>query len=460
MPIKNLSDIRRVFTLNIGTVVFGILFIYIIISIILYITSSHVRSYQVTAGPLAKNQIYTGLAMYSEQVIKSDTAGYVDYYAQENSKVRKGGPVYGISSSKDKSAKVTLSGNSLQTVRDSMQSFTLNFDPGNFHSVYSLKYSVDGAFLNQSLANQETAGNGKSSDGTYYYANQAVSTAETDGVVVYATDGYENFNLKNLTPEALDEKSYHLESLKTNKQIRAGDNVYKLITSQNWSLIIPLTPSEAIHLEDKTSVRVKFLKDGVAQNASWSIIKKSGNTRYGKLEFTSGLTRYLDSRFISIELVTNTEVGLKIPVSAVVSKTFYTIPEEFATVGGDSQVAGFLKASTDKNGKITTTFVSTTLYEHKNHKYYVDDTDFHSGDIIVAAEGSASNRYIIGDTDTLEGVYSMNKGYAQFRKISIIDKNENYCIVKKGIDYGIAEFDNIVLDASKVKESQITAASK
>ena len=67
------------------------------------------------------------------------------------------------------------------------------------------------------------------------------------------------------------------------------------------------------------------------------------------------------------------------------------------------------------------------------------------------------DRYIIKDTDTLEGVYSMNKGYALFRKISIIDKNEEYCIVEKGTSFGLSQFDYIVLNSSKVKESDITA---
>ncbi len=458
MPIKSLSDIRRIFSLNIGTVVFGILFIYLIVSIFMYITAGHVKSYQVTAGPLAKNQTYTGLAVYTEQLMSADTSGYISYYAQENTKVRKGGAVYGISSAKTTTGNVTLSGNALSSVRDSMQSFSLGFDPGDFHSVYSLKYSIDGAYLNQSLEDQAAAGGTQAADGAFYYADQTVNTADTDGIVVYAMDGYEGFNLKNLSPGKLDEKSYHLTSLKTNQKVKAGDNICKIISSQNWSLLVPLTSKESMQLEDKTTVRVKFLKDGVSQNASLTILK-SGSDRYGKLDFTSGLTRYLDSRFIPIELVTNTEAGLKIPVSSVVSKTFYTIPEEFATLGGDSQEAGFLKQETDKSGNVSTTFVSTTLYEHKNGKYYIDAADFREGDIIVKSEGS-SDRYIVRDTDTLEGVYSMNKGYAQFRKIIILDKNENYCIVKKGVDYGIAEFDNIVLDASKVKESQITAASK
>ena len=63
LPKHNHSGIRRIFTLNIGTIVFGILFIYILISIFLYMTSTHVRSYRVTSGPLARNSVYTGVAL-------------------------------------------------------------------------------------------------------------------------------------------------------------------------------------------------------------------------------------------------------------------------------------------------------------------------------------------------------------------------------------------------------------
>ena len=55
----------------------------------------------------------------------------------------------------------------------------------------------------------------------------------------------------------------------------------------------------------------------------------------------------------------------------------------------------------------------------------------------------------------LEGVYCINKGYAVFRKVVIIDQNEEYCIVESGTTYGIAQFDNIVSDSSTVKEEEI-----
>ena len=85
----------------------------------------------------------------------------------------------------------------------------------------------------------------------------------------------------------------------------------------------------------------------------------------------------------------------------------------------------------------------------------MDESAFHEGDIIIR-DGS-TERYILRDRASMEGVYCMNKGYAVFRRINILDKNEDYCIVEKGTPYGIAQFDNIVENASSVKESQITA---
>ena len=446
------SGIRRIFTLNIGTIVFGILFIYILISIVLYVTATHVRSYRVTSGPLAKNSEYTGLAVYPENVITADAAGYVDYYAGDHARVKAGGVVYAISPTKLQDTSVEADAQTLRAIREDCEEFSQTFQTVNFHDVYSLRYLIEGELLNEDLKKRAMSGVHSTS---MTLGASTVCVAPSDGIVCYSTDGYENFNVNLLSEGAFDEKAYRMEHRRTGDQVKAGDTIYKLIDSEDWSLYIRLTPKQIVKLDNTSNVRVKFLKDGVTQNADFTIIESDDGQYYGRLDFSSGLVRYLDNRFIDIELVTNNEVGLKIPVSSIVTKQFFTIPEEYSTYGGNKKNIGFLKATTDRSGNATTKFVTPTIYDHANGKYYVDDSSFHEGDIIVR-DGS-TDRFIVRDRDSIEGVYSMNKGYAVFRKISILDKNEDYCIVEKGTPYGIAQFDNIVENAASVKESQITA---
>lgn len=94
-----LKKIKSVLGLNIGTMLFGALFLYMLFSVVLYLTSSNIESYLVIAGPLSRNETYTGLAIRTEKVYKAETGGYVSYYAREGSKINANGVVYGISSS-------------------------------------------------------------------------------------------------------------------------------------------------------------------------------------------------------------------------------------------------------------------------------------------------------------------------------------------------------------------------
>ena len=70
--------------INIGTVIFGALFLYLVITVIIYLTADHISSYQVTSGPLSKNETYTALAMRSEEVVNATTGGYVSYFLAED----------------------------------------------------------------------------------------------------------------------------------------------------------------------------------------------------------------------------------------------------------------------------------------------------------------------------------------------------------------------------------------
>lgn len=456
------SKIRKIFSLNIGTILFGVLFLYMAFSAILYLTSTKIESYQVISGPLSRNETYTGLAVREESVYQAEASGYVTYYAREGNKINANGIVYGISGTQSPESSTELTTDEMSSIRNEMLSFSKGFDPSNFNSTYSFKYELEGSILQYAGA----LGSGSDSSSVMTVGNQSLYKAASDGIVLYSMDGYEEKTADTLTLADFDQNSYHETDLKTNSAVNAGDNLYTLITDERWSLMIPLSSKQATKLEDRTSVRVKFLKDGMTQSGDFSIVEIEGQ-QYGKIDFNKGLIRYASDRFLEIELVTNTVTGLKIPLSSIVTKEFYKIPSEYATTDPETQQTGFMVTSVNDNGDEVNTFVTATIYasidegtssgsvdgEENNIVYYVDKEDFSEGDVIENQENG--NRYVINDIGVLEGVYCINQGFAVFRRVELLDQNEEYAIISKSTSYGLSLYDHIVRNADEVSEEEI-----
>lgn len=446
------KDFKKVFTLNIGTILFGCLFIYMLFSIILYFTSVHFTSYQVVAGPLSKNETYTGLALYHEQVITADTGGYLNYYTREGVKINASAIVYSLGEQQMQAPAQALTEEDLALLREQMNSFSYGFQPKNFNSTYNFKYELGGSILQYSVNNQNQSqtGQGAEQASAFTMGGQTLIRTRGEGIILYSRDGYENTTADNFTEADFDQMSYHKEGLKTKEPVQAGDPVYRLITGETWNLVIPLSDRQASALADKTAIKVRFLKDNISQNGDFSIIQRDGK-KYGNIEFSSGLIRYAGERFLDIELVTNVQSGLKIPLTSIVNKDFYMIPIEYKKVESDSDEAGFLiEGSGKKRGKANSKFVSTVIYSQDEHYCYVDTSAFDKGSILLNPD--SNDRYVVEDTAALEGAYCINKGYPVFRFINIMEQNEEFCIIEKDTEYGLSQYDHIILDASQVRE--------
>ena len=472
-----LARLRKVAGLNIGTIMFGILFIYMSFSAILYFTTTHIESYQVTSGPLSRNETYTGLAIREETVCTAPSSGYITYYAREGSKINASGAVYGLSSTKKSTSTASLATEELLKIRNDMMSFSKGFNSSKFNNTYSFKYELKGNILQYAesensssapLTSDEYDESDDSSEGditnsNVYAGNESICQSQSDGIILYSTDNYEGKTIDTVTAEDFDQNSYHETDLKTSDSVQSGDDVYTIITDERWSLLIPLSDKQAEKLKDRSTIRVKFLKDDMTQNGDFSIITIDGG-KYGQIDFNKGLIRYASDRFLDIELVTNTVVGLKIPLSSIVTKDFYVVPSRMATTQNNE--TGFMLASGNKDSG---TFKSVSIYasvedasvsklatdgsEDQPMIYYIDKSSFKEGDALI--DPDTGEKYIIGETDTLEGVYCINKGYADFRRIEILDQNEEYAIVSKNTSYGLARYDHIVRNADKVKEEDI-----
>ena len=449
---KNLNNI------NIGVVFFAVIAIYIIISVVSYFRKEHIVGYEVKEGALSTNNIYDAIALRDELIVESDTAGYVNYFAAEGGRVAVGNLVYTVDESgqlleflkSQGSDEVFLGDEDLGELRSQIVDFKSSFNEHDFYTVYDFKVGLDGTvqkLSNNSILNNISSLNSNSS------ALQAINYkyAGNTGIVIYSTDGYEDLAPSDLKLEMFDNASYSKNQLINNALVKAGDPVYKLCTSEEWSIVIHEDdPVKVQEMVDSGYIKVRFLKN---QNESWGKVSTATNLNgdtFVVLTFTNSMITFCRDRILSVELITEDEKGLKIPNSAVSNKSFYLIPKAYVIKNNDN-TAGVLRDKYDEQGNETSEFVNISVYNENDTEYYVNMDALRSGDTLIMPD--SNERFAVGKQDTLVGVYNINKGYPDFRQIRILYQNDEYSIVKSNTMYGLSVYDYIVLDVDAVDNS-------
>lgn len=456
---RKIAKYRRPLNLNIGMLIFAAIFVYVIICVFMYFRTDHIVGYSVKEGSLTSNSIFRGIALRDEEIVTGNDAGYVNYFAREGERVALGNLVYTVDESgrlsdylhTSESGENALSDADLAELKTEIIGFTNRFDRTEFSDIYNFKYSVEGTVLKLSNYNiLENASALNDASGTTYinYHN-----APKSGIVIYSIDGYEDLKLEDMTEEYFDQKNYEKKHLVSNELVANGDPVYKLSTNEDWSIVIQVDDEKLVEdLIEKKYVEVKFLKN---QYTSWGKVATYTNgdgDTFVSLTFTNSMITFCTDRFIDIELLLEDEKGLKIPNSAIVEKEFFIVPKEYLTKGGNGGNDGVLLESLDEEGNVTTEFVATTIYDATDTEYYLDDSVLRPGNYIIKPE--STEKFAIGKTGSLKGVYNINKGYADFKQVNVLYDNEEYSIVRSNTVYGLNVYDYIVLDASTVNDNQ------
>ncbi|MBR2402689.1 MAG: hypothetical protein IKB01_07975 [Lachnospiraceae bacterium] len=456
----NVIKYRKPLNINIGVVIFVIIFIYVVFNVIMYFTETHVSPYEVEYGTMAANNIYDGFVIRDETVYTSEYKGAVNYYVREYSKVGFNDLIYSVDENGSVADKLNEAKQDVAQVSNSasgdiielLDDFQLSYDSVDFYEVYALKEEVN-SLLNEALSLDALAQISEYADtaegnNTFH----RVRTKE-DGIISYYVDGYENVTVDSFEPAMLNKAAYQKENLKVNATVGTGDAVYKMINSEKWHVILPVSLELAQELREDNLIRIRFVKDSKEMYAEYEIREDNGSC-YMVLSFKNAMIRYASERFLEVELLLAEEAGLKIPNSAIVEKEFYTIPVEYFLKGDDSSADGLLIEKTDREGKQTTEFIDPTIYYRTEEFCYIDSEYVQAGDRIIKPD--SVDKYVIGDdTDTLQGVYNINKGYAVFKQIEVMLQNEEYSIIKTGTSYGVALYDHIALDGSKIQEDEL-----
>ncbi len=444
---------RPPININLGLVIFGIIFVYIIIVIVSYFKSEHIAPYEVTLGSLAVNNTYKGVILRNETVVNSEYSGYINYYARECEKVSKNSMVCTVDAagkindilSNDQNDQVNLSKEDMQELKTAISSFASGFDPVRYSDTYNFKFNIEGTVLK--IANYKVLSSIDAYRAGDYADNVNFGYAPDSGVMVYSVDGYEGLAPEDITKALLFNETYEKKQFSNNELISEGDPAYKLITEEEWSVLTEIDEAKCKELEEKDYINVRFLKNNYTSWAAVSILRQDG-TIFLKLDFNNSMITFATDRFIEIELISDADEGLKIPNSAIVERAFYLIPEEYLTYGDNDNEEGFLRESFLEDGTPSTEFVKTTIYASYDGQYYVDESSFMIGDYIV--KPGSEDKYPISKQGMLTGVYNINKGYADFKQITVLYRNEEYSIVKSNTQYGLNVYDHIVLKGDTV----------
>lgn len=443
-------------SINTGVIVFVILFGYIIAMMVVYFKSEPVTPYEVKLGSLAVNNKYTGVALREEEVVDSSFSGYINYYARENEKVSAGSMVYTVDSTgklsemmSDTSGDGTsLSDEDLSELKTDISNFSNTFRPADFIDTYSFKYDIEGTVLK--LANSNVLSNIDTLRAQNYTDSIDFGYAPKSGIIVYSTDGYEGLAAEDLTDDLMSYDNYEKKQFHSNDLIATEDSAYKLITSELWSIIVEVEESRALELESESYVEIRFLKNNYTSWASVSILRQNGKA-YAKLDFNNSMVTFSSDRFIEIEILDKAQEGLKVPQSAIVERPFFLIPVGYLTYGSNLDEPGFIRESYMEDGTTSSEFVAATIYNSNDEDYYVDQETFSVGDYIIMP--ITGERYPVSKQANLIGVYNINKGYTDFKQITILNENDEYAIVKSNSEYGLSVYDHIVLNGDSVSEN-------
>ena len=423
---------------NIAILILLTVFVYLVVCVYSFFSKEQIVGYEVREGTLMEDNRYEAVILRNEKMVLSEAAGYVNYFAAERERVGVGNLVYTLDESGtilDYTETANLSENSLDKAakdefRDTLDNFVKKYDRQDLRNLYQLDVTLQNQ--TQKIANNRLLKNLDSISSLnglvkYHYA-------QNSGNVVYWTDNLENLTATEVTSVLFDKEEYAVNQLSGNSLVAAGDAVYKLFDSEKWSVAFPIEDEELAqkYLEEEV-VEVTFLKNDVSIWGTVSLVPNTAGETVVVLDFQSGSINFVTDRFLEIEISMEDETGLKIPVSAIAQKEFFLVPESYVLYIEEEDAYYINVESYMENGERSIKMLEITPYSLKDGKYYLDDVNLTLGTRLLTLDSTES--YAVSEKASLTGVYNMNKGYADFKQITVKQQNETYAIVESDTQF-------------------------
>ncbi len=441
--------------INAATCVIAAILLYVIICIIQVVTKEPITIYRVNKSNVSNNIILEGIAVRDEQIIKTTKSGYICYYIRDGEKIKKNSTVCTV----DETGQVydTISDseayNNLFTkddyndVREIISLYKVSYDDDSFYNAYNFESNINNKVLELTNEIMMQQVNNSTS-----YGLSGINSPYS-GLVTYYIDNYENYDITKIKASDFDKSKYSKQTLKSGDIISAGSPIVKIIPSEKWNIVAPITQEQINVISNSEYVRIKV------NNSSYDIVMpytiiNTADGKYINISLDKYLYNFISERFLTVEIIKQEDEGLKVPVSGLVNKNVYKIPISYLTAGGNQSNVNRLNIQyKDENGEITIKQIQPTIFKYDEEFIYVDPVSFADTDVLIDINTNNTIAVSLLDINQVQGVYLANRGTAEFRIVTVIKTVGEFALIENGEDIKI--YDNIVLDSSKVTENQI-----
>lgn len=459
---KKVLKMNRDIKLNIASFIIAVIFLYVIIMLVFSLKKKPVTTYKVNKTDINNNIIVEGLIIRDELVLNSNKSGYVCYYIRDGEKVMKNSTVCTIdetgqvynSISDSESYDDLLTSNEYNEVRNLISLYKISYNDTSFYNAYNFSNNLNNKVLE--LTNEILMQQVGSNSGAAVKSLDAVNSPES-GLVTYYIDGFEDYNISNISSSDFDKSNYKKETLKTGDIISANTPVVKIIPSEKWNVLIPITDEQIslineVYKEDD-NISFKINNSSYVISMPYEVINGSDG-KYLNIILDKFLLNFISERYVSVEIILEDDIGLKVPVSALTEKEVYQIPVTYFSGGGNQSNNNKINVQVlNEDNELTIKQITPTIYMEDEKYCYVDPLAFDDTDVIIDINTNDTLAVSLIPRVNIEGVYSANRGIAEFKMVTKIKTIDEFALVKS--DESLNIYDNIILDASSVYENQI-----
>lgn len=476
---KNDNRIAATRHLNFGVAIFVMIFAYLLFVMITFAVKDKVNYTIAEPGVLTHSNIYKGIIIKKESIVEAQDTGDTRYFFTEGARVRRADTVATVITDPEMVERIdedifkmnqTLEADdpvfdeSYEYLQGRIKNYVINQHNHKFKKTYAVKREIvnDIDSIRSTVITQQTSmGLLTGSNIQVMEEHQASLGADlkapSSGLVSFNIDGMEDLTFDTFITAAFNREP-SIQEMSTRRTASLNEPMFKVVDNYLWYIAAEIDDECEKQIEGSKYINIEFLDKDLNMDVKVEKVWDEGSKTFVMLKADRMLGEFLSDRFADFRIVYEEHEGIKIPETAVTEKTFARIPEAFMTIINNEYRVHKKVLSEDAPGGVTLDGISLKQIKQDGDSIYIPlSDDLQTGDVLSYTDRDTlvTKEYVISETEEMEGVYVVNKGYAMFKFIKTRYRETDYRIVEAFVPYGVRMYDRIATEGELTEEFQI-----